>query len=345
MKNELEKKDDKLTIYEYEERYSQKENTKRATLVLNLIITVIGIFLFLCLFLIFKEAYEFNQYVGYGVALGCVLIYIFLFIVPVVKIKGMRKFEVDVSAMTAMKAKRHNEAVRRELVDKIIELYVSTDGTTGWYSSESVKSLIEAKNSKSKDNIKVALDHIYTVDIKNASKAIIKRASLKSGGYSALSQKDTTDAMLVAVINLQMIKDIIYLYGFRPSDTRLVRIFSNVLTNSLIAYGLGNVRVGNSVAKSMGDVVRNIPLLGDAISLIVDSSVQGLSNATLTAIIGHNTVRYLMKEYNLQYILDSVEITESDEEFVKICEEVKEELISEKKNKGKVKETQLVPQE
>ena len=85
----------------------------------------------------------------------------------------------------------------------------------------------------------------------------------------------------------------------------------------------------------MGDVVRAIPILGTAISTIVDSTVQGLGNATLTAIIGHNTVRYLMKEYRLQNILDDAEITFTEEDFDETCSEVKRELTVRSASKDK----------
>lgn len=71
---------------------------------------------------------------------------------------------------------------------------------------------------------------------------------------------------------------------------------------------------------------RGIPFLGSAISALVDSSIQGLTNGTLTAVIGYQTIRYLNKEYRLQNILDGVEITETQEELAEACEEIKDEL-------------------
>ena len=140
--------------------------------------------------------------------------------------------------------------------------------------------------------------------------------------------------MLVAVVNLQMIKDIVFLYGFRPSDTRLVKIFGAVLRNALVSYGLGSLKIGNGIARTMGDAARGIPILGTAISVLVDSSVQGLTNGTLTAVIGFQTIKYLNTEYKLQNILDGVEIAETEEELTEACNELEKEL---KKNKGLAK--------
>ena len=332
-KNELVPKE-KMTMAEYEAKYSSKTNAKQASLLVNLVIALIGIFLIVCLFILFKEAYELHEYAGYAVLALGVILYILLFIVPVIRLKRMRKFEVDVTTYTMKKAKRHNERIKKELGDKIIELYLETTDSAGIYSSKSIEALINARKSNNKEEYNNAITNIYTNDVKKASKEIMKRCALKSALFSSLSQKDTTDALIVASINLQMIKDIIYLYGFRPSDTRLIKIMSTVLSNSLIAYGAGSISIGNKVVGSMSGVVKDIPLLGSLVSVLIDSSVQGLTNATLTLILGNQTIKYLMKEYNMQYILENIELTESEEEFINDCDEIKHELQEIKKNKS-----------
>ena len=105
-----------------------------------------------------------------------------------------------------------------------------------------------------------------------------------------------------------------------------------LLTRSLVGYGVGSINIGNPIAKTIGGVAESVPILGSVISILVDSTVQGLSNAILTAVIGRYTLAYLEKEYRLQSILDEVVITESDEEFAKECEEIKAGLAA-KKNK------------
>jgi len=324
------KEKDKLTIYEYEEKYTSRENSKKYKRIFALIVFVLGGLTLSALFSVFKDVYDINPYVGYGVGIIELALFVVFFVIPVIRIRKKDKFEINVSAYTARKAQKHNEKVRDILADKIIDVYVNSD--CGWYDSLRVKALINARNSDDKQALSVALDEIYGKDVKSASKNIIMRSALKSGAFSAISQKDYTDAMIVTAINLQMIKDIVFLYGFRPSDTKLMKIFSTVLSNSLIAYGLGNVRIGNSVVKTMGDMAKGIPILGSAISVLVDSSVQGLSNATLTAVIGRQTVSYLKREYRLQNILAGVELGETEEEFENTCNELKT-VLSNGKNK------------
>ena len=71
-----------------------------------MIVLLIGVFLFICALIFFKEMYEIHEYLGYGSIGVSLILYIVLFIVPVVKLKRMRRFEVDVTAYTAKKAKR-----------------------------------------------------------------------------------------------------------------------------------------------------------------------------------------------------------------------------------------------
>ena len=322
--------DEKLTIYEYEQKFSKRENARGAKLLLALIASAIGVFLFFCLFSVTMRVWDINMYAGIGVAAASVLVYIFLFIVPLVKILKTDYFIVNVNARTAKQAKSHNKKVRRNIADKIIDLTGKVEGV-GWYDSETVGKLAIAVKNGDEKGIMKNLSELYSGSVKKSAKDLIFKSSVKSGMYSALSQTNKVDAMLVAVLNLQLVKDLIFLYGFRPSDAKLVRIFARILQNSLIAYGLGGAKIGNSVVQTMGNAVRGIPLLGSAISTLVDSSVQGLTNGVLTTVIGYQTIKYLNNEYKLQEILDGVEIVETEEEFKEACDELEKELKKGKK--------------
>ena len=229
------------------------------------------------------------------------------------------------NAAHAGRAKRHNKRVRRSIAEKMIDFNNNVNGV-GWYDDKLDGDLQVAVRTNDDEGIKTALTALYKGKVKKSAKDIIFKCSLKSAAFSAVSQSSRTDALLVAVVNLQMIKDIVFLYGFRPSDAKLMKIFGAVVRNSLISFGLGSLQIGNAVAKTVGDAARSIPFLGSAISALVDSSIQGLTNGTLTAVIGYQTIRYLNREYRLQNILDGVEVTESEAELEETCEEIKDEL-------------------
>lgn len=320
-----EKQSGKLTIYEYEQKYTKRQNIRGAKILLNLAATVIGLFLFACLFFVAKNVYDINQYAGYAAAGVCLILYIVLFIVPVVKIMKSPYFITNVNVHTASAAQKHNRKVRREIADKIIDLTAKVDGV-GWYDSATVGELAIAVKAGNDKGIMNVLTKLYTGSVKKTANDLIFKSSMKSAMYSALSQTSKVDAALVVFLNLQLVKDLVFLYGFRPSDAKLVKIFGRVFQNALIAYGLGGLKIGNSLVKTMGDTVKGIPILGAAISAIVDSSVQGLTNGVLTAVMGYQTIKYLSQEYRLQEILDGVELAETEVEIEETCKKLEKEL-------------------
>ena len=322
---------EKMTIYEYEQKYSKRQNVRGAKILLRFLAAAIGVIIAACLILISMKAVELfddkNVRLGVGIGAGVISVALFicLYIVPLVKILKMDYFITNVNAKTARQAQKHNKKVRHDIAAKMIEITAAVDGV-GWYDSAVVGEMAIPLNAGNEEGIKLALTDLYTDSVKKSAKSLITKSALKSAMYSALSQTSRVDALLVAFLNLQLVKDITFLYGFRPSDAKLVKIFARVLQNSLIAYGLGSVKIGNSIVKTMGDAVKGIPLLGSAISALVDSSVQGLTNGVLTAVIGYQTIRYLTQEYKLQDILDGIEVAETEEELQQTCAEIESEL-------------------
>ena len=325
-KNEQNQKptEKKMTIYEYQQKYVKRQNVKSAKLWLKIIAALIGVFMGYCLFSATMELWKLHTYAGIAGAVISVAILILFYIVPLVKISKSEYFMTNVNSNFAKKAQAHNKKLRHSIAEKIIDFNNTVEGV-GWYEDEVVQKLSIALNKKDEEEIKAFLTNLYAKSVKKSAKSIIFNCSLKSAAYSAISQTNAIDAMLVSVINLQMVKDIVYLYGFRPSDTKLVKIFARVLQNSLIAYGLGGMQIGNGVVKTLGDAMKGIPILGTAISAVVDSSVQGLANGVLTATIGFQTIKYLSAEYKLQNVLDGIEV-QTQEDYTQTCEEIKKEL-------------------
>lgn len=318
-------KEGKMSIYDYEEKYVRHQNARAAKIAIRFCGGVVGVFLAWCLFNVTMQLWDKNMYVGIGSAVVSVGLYVAFYIVPLVKVLKTDYFITNVNSRTALQAKKHNRQIRRRIAEKMIDFSSNVDGV-GWYESEYVDRLETALKNNDDFALKDTLSLIYSGRIRQSSRDIIVKCALKSGLYSAVSQSNQADSMLVAVVNLQLVKDLIYLYGFRPSDAKLVKIFADVVKNALVAYGLGGANIGNGIARSMGDAVKGIPLLGSAIGVLVDSSVQGLTNGTLTAIIGYQTIKYLNTEYHLQDLLDNVDITPTEEEFNEECKQIEYQL-------------------
>ncbi|MDE7086976.1 MAG: YcjF family protein [Clostridia bacterium] len=320
-----------MTIYEYEEKYVKRENAKGAAILLRLIVALIGVFFACCFFFVCKSIWEMNEYAGYGSIAVAAVLFICLYIVPVVKILKSDYFVTNVNYKTAAAAKSKNRKLRKKIAHKIVDVCNNVAGV-GWYDSRTVEQLEKSLKKHDEEGIKQCLTELYNGSVKKSARDIIFKCSLKAAMYSALSQESKIDTLLVVTVNLQMIKDIVFLYGFRPSDTKLVKIFGAVVRNALVAYGLGGLKIGNGIARTVGDAAKGIPVLGSIISVLVDSSVQGLANGTLSAIIGYQTIKYLSHEYKLQNILDGIDVAETEEELAETCEDIEKEL---RKNKGK----------
>jgi len=244
-------------------------------------------------------------------------------------------FVVNANAYTARAAQKHNRKLRHDIAEKMIDVTAKVEGV-GWYDSKTVGRLAIALSASDEKSLKDILSELYSGSVKKSARDLIFKSALKSATYSAVSQAANVDTALIIIVNLQLIKDLVFLYGFRPSDPKLVKIFWRVLQNSLVAYGLGNLKLGNTVVRSMGDAVKGIPLLGSAIAALVDSSVKGLTNGTLTAIIGYQTIRYLTEEYRLQDILDGIDLSETDKELQETYRELETELRHEKRKAAAV---------
>lgn len=206
----------------------------------------------------------------------------------------------------------------------MIDLSAKTEGIT-WYSEDHVGKLAIARHTKNDTDLKKILSDIYTSDVKNAANKLIRKSAIKVGITTAISQSDKIDTLFVVVYDLNLIKDIVYLYGYRPSDTQMAKIYRTVLTNALMAYGVNNATAGVGrviISKTLSEFTSFIPIAGT----VVESGIQGVVNSILTTYIGYQTKKYLVKEYHLQEMLDNIDLIDSEEEQATMIESIKEEV-------------------
>ncbi len=343
----------KLTLEEYQERYTSRENVEAAKTFLFILGAAIGLIIVTSLFFVVLRLFEIHNIAGYVGVVAAVLIFIFLYLVPVVKLSKTKSFQTNIKTTTAKKAKRHNKILREEIADKMIDVTIKTEGV-GWYSDKQVARLAVARQRRNDQALKDALTEIYQTDVKTAANKLIRKAAVRVGITTAVSQSEHIDTLFVLVYDLKLIKDIVYLYGYRPSDTKMVKIYKTVISNALIAYGLstGTTSLGKTFGSgivSMIDKASNSmnPLtstfgsvVGGIAGTALESSLQFIVNSTFTTLIGYQTKKYLSKEYNLQDILDNVELVETPDEQVKMIESIKDEVrenLVKKHKKEKIK--------
>lgn len=324
----------KMTFEEYEAKYSHRQNTKAIKSFLVIIEVLLGLGIAAILFFVDLKLFELHQIAGYAGIAVAVLIFILCYIVPLMKIKKYKAFETNVNRSNARSAQKHNRQLRKEIADKFIEFSDSVDGV-GWYNSELVGKLAVAVHNNNENDIKVVLTEIYDKDVKKTSKSIIRDHAFKVGVVTAISQSEKIDTLFMALYELNLIKQLVFLYGFRPSDAKLMRIYMAVLRNSLIAYGLESVadNLATGIVQKIGGALTGIPALGSIVSTVISSASQGVINGGLTVIIGHQTLKYLAEEYHLQDLLDNIELDDIDEKEMML--EVKDDIIKESKNAKK----------
>ena len=326
---------EKMSLEEYKEKYTKPENTRQIKLLLFLFVASVGVLIFTCLLFIVLKVFDINKYAGYGAIAVAVLVFIFLYIIPIIKIGKIKAFKTNINSRTAREAIRYNRMVREDIADKMIDYTAKVEGAN-WYNDELVGKLAIARQTHNDKVLKSTLTEIYEKSVSKSTNTIIREHSMKVALVTALSQSDKIDAMFVAVYELNLIKDIVYLYGFRPSDAKLLKIYRNVIINSLMAYGVsaGSSGAVSALFKGLKVGVNDIPVLGSIISTAIGSATQGIVNGVMTSVIGVQTKRYLIKEYKLQDILDEVEL-DNPEEDNKMMESITSDIKAAVKDKEK----------
>ena len=119
-----------------------------------------------------------------------------------------------------------------------------------------------------------------------------------------------------------MVKDILFLYGFRPTKARLIKIYINSISASLAAYGLEGSGVGSFIAR----VLSRLPIIPTMSSYVADALAQALANGTFTLLIGYKAIDYLKKEYKLQVLIKEVDVLDDNNEFETTKKEIEEKL-------------------
>ena len=311
----------KLTLDEYKAKYSKPQNVKAARFFLVLFAAGIGVVIFTCLLLIVLKIYDINNIAGYISIAPALAVFIIFYVVPLVKINSLPTFQTVVDERNAKAAQVQNRKIREQLADGMIHFASNTDNI-GWYDETRIGRLAVARQTNNNEDLKKTLSEIFDTDVRKQARGTITKAAVNVGLLTAISQDDKLDSAIIAMFELNLVKDLLFLYGFRPSDARLAKIFGTVVSNALVAYGFSQISVkatsglldmGLKLATAAGKNVAAIGALAGVISTVVGSASQGIVNGILTTVIGKQTQKYLMLEYHLQDVLDGIVLDDEDE--------------------------------
>ena len=279
----------------------KQSNEKKYFALLIVAAVIIVILLVGALSDILTLCFNINRWFGYAmVALTAVLIALFV-VRPIVKVAGARFFITDVTSEKCDMARRRNYRALKDIARALVDYNTSPRYAKFRYmSAENTDKLQAALDEGDKSSLKTTLKQIYSTDVASCANSLIWKSAGRAFLTTSISQNDKIDAISVLLVNLSLIKQIVGIYGYRPSFAKLFRVYAAVLRNSLIAYGMQNVNWFNVFGKFFTGIARKIPF----IDTIVDSTVQGTVSAFMTVLVGYKTKRYLCSDYKKQEKLD-----------------------------------------
>lgn len=315
--------DEELAFIAYQENVTRSKEEKRTRwilIALTVAIYLLGLGLFA---IIVQTVYNINQIAGLVTGAVLLVLYTICFVVVIVSIFSKHSFDLEFKKRnTGHFSERANNKVRWEIAKNIKEQSVVLNYIENQEKKEflnkteaekvdaftTITKLLEKypghiPGSTNPDSQKLAESLSVSmrkdgVIYKKAKKLILRRA-VSTGCLTALSQNAIVDASVVAIKNVQLIKDLIWLYGFRPTNAEMTKILSRVVRNVCIAIGLNSLPKSTTWASKVFNKDSSnflIQLLGQAI----DMGAQFLGNGAMTYLVGKYTVNALLSQYRIQ---------------------------------------------
>ena len=220
-----------------------------------------------------------NRYLEYGFYAITVLLLYLLILRPEHIILFSPSFSIET---TLDEPSRKNFRVYKKVASRLLEQDILPD---------EVKEEIKAVR-KDYELLNQALNTALNKHVKKQMNKVIRKNAQTVMVSTAISQNGRLDLYTVVVVNLKMIKELVYMAGFRPNMKNLSKLTINVFTTALIAEGLENMDLNDLIPNTTANMISEIPLLKP----IMSSVIQGVSNALLTLRIGIVTRKYLFSD-------------------------------------------------
>ncbi|MEQ8715810.1 MAG: DUF697 domain-containing protein [Cyclobacteriaceae bacterium] len=119
---------------------------------------------------------------------------------------------------------------------------------------------------------------------------------------TAISQNGKLDALTVLVTQSKLIWDLAHLYYQRPSLRDLSRLYANVGAATFLASQIEEIDISEQmepIIRSLfkGMTTQSVPLVGNSATIIIDSLLEGSTNAFLTLRVGIIARNYCSGQY------------------------------------------------
>lgn len=347
--------DEELAFINYQEEvtHSKEEKRNRAILIaLSVALYLLGLGVFA---IIVQTIYQMNEIAGIVVAIALLIAYTTCFIVIIVKIFSKHSFDLEFQKRKdGHYSERNNNKVRWEIAKNIVDQSVvlnyldKMDDKKVLTSKEveKIASFREMQNlvnkyqgnkipsSHKEDSINLAESLAISMRkdgvIYQKAKSLILKRSLSTGCLTALSQNTMVDASVVVVKNMQLIKDLIWLYGFRPTNAEMTKILEKVVKSVCLSIGLNTMQNGTNMAGKIFNKDSNnflVQVLGQALNM----GAQFIGNGAMTYMVGKYTINALLRQYRVQDIyrlksLDDYEMEMNSSTIKDLNDDIKEEV-------------------
>ena len=347
--------DEELDFVNYLEEvtHSKEEKRNRTILItLSVALYLLGLGVFA---IIVQTIYQMNEIAGMVVAIALLIAYTTCFIVIIVKIFSKHSFDLEFQKRKdGHYSERNNNKVRWEIAKNIVDQSVvlnyldKMDDKKVLTSKEveKIASFREMQNlvnkypgnkipsSHKEDSINLAESLSISMRkdgvIYQKAKSLILKRSLSTGCLTALSQNTMVDASVVVVKNMQLIKDLIWLYGFRPTNAEMAKILEKVVKSVCLSIGLNTMQNGTNMAGKIFNKDSNnflVQVLGQALNM----GAQFIGNGAMTYMVGKYTINALLRQYRVQDIyrlksLDDYEMEMNSSTIKDLNDDIKEEV-------------------
>lgn len=347
--------DEELAFINYQEEvtHSKEEKRNRAILIaLSVALYLLGLGVFA---IIVQTIYQMNEIAGIVVAIALLIAYTTCFIVIIVKIFSKHSFDLEFQKRKdGHYSEKNNNKVRWEIAKNIVDQsvvlnYLDKMGDKKVLTSkeaEKIASFRKMQNlvnkypgnkipsSHKEDSINLAESLAISMRkdgvIYQKAKSLILKRSLSTGCLTALSQNTVVDASVVVVKNMQLIKDLIWLYGFRPTNTEMTKILGKIVKSVCLSVGLNTMQNGTNMAGKIFNKDSNnflVQVLGQALNM----GAQFIGNGAMTYMVGKYTINALLRQYRVQDIyrlksLDDYEMEMNSSTIKDLNDDIKEEV-------------------
>lgn len=347
--------DEELAFINYQEEvtHSKEEKRNRAILIaLSVALYLLGLGVFA---IIVQTIYQMNEIAGIVVAIALLIAYTTCFIVIIVKIFSKHSFDLEFQKRKdGHYSERNNNKVRWEIAKNIVDQSVvlnyldKMDDKKVLASKEAEKiasfrklqnlvnkypgNKIPSSHKEDSINLAESLSISMRKDgvIYQKAKSLILKRSLSTGCLTALSQNTMVDASVVVVKNMQLIKDLIWLYGFRPTNAEMTKILEKVVKSVCLSIGLNTMQNGTNMAGKIFNKDSNnflVQVLGQALNM----GAQFIGNGAMTYMVGKYTINALLRQYRVQNIyrlksLDDYEMEMNSSTIKDLNDDIKEEV-------------------